>query len=223
MHLWGAAGGNDACSGAAGGYSTAKVQMTANQKIYVYIGDSGQASVPSYGRAGWNGGGVGSTGYGVSGSGGGASDIRTISGEWYQNLWSRILVAGGGGGGGCYSSGGVGGGLIGGHGYFGGGTQTHAGPGGSFGIGATAPGDGGGGGGGWYGGGTITRWGDCRRGVDEGGGGGSSYIGGTATNPVTAASTLAGNAWMPNTSLTGSMLGNNGPCYGYFYLRERIK
>ena len=219
MHLWGSDGGDDAAPGGNGGYATGMLHINARQNIYVYVGRRGESGTgynPSY-----NGGGNSGGGHGWSGSGGGATDVRTASGAWNQNLWSRLLVAGAGGGGGCATAGGVGGGTVGGTSAGGirGGTQTSAGPGGSFGIGGTNRMDGGGGGGGWYGGG-ADQSGDRHRG-DLGGGGGSSYIGGSAANPVRNGKTIAGNSWMPNTSLNGQMVGNNGPCFCYFYLTER--
>ena len=219
VHLWGSDGGDDAAPGGNGGYATGMLHINARQNIYVYVGRRGESGTgynPSY-----NGGGNSGGGHGWSGSGGGATDVRTASGAWNQNLWSRLLVAGAGGGGGCATAGGVGGGTVGGTSAGGirGGTQTSAGPGGSFGIGGTNRMDGGGGGGGWYGGG-ADQSGDRHRG-DLGGGGGSSYIGGSAANPVRNGKTIAGNSWMPNTSLNGQMVGNNGPCFCYFYLTER--
>ena len=233
MQLWGAAGGWDngvggpnrpggpageGLPGGCGGYVAAEMYIKAHQSIYVYVGCEGRSNVSGKG-AGYNGGGnPGLSGW--SGSGGGASDIRSVSGDWNENLWSRILVAAGGGGAG-HSPGGYGGGLVGGssanaNSYQGlqrgiaGATQNSPGIRGGFGYGGTNISDGGGGGGGWYGGGAGDK--------DVGGSGGSSYIGGTTSNPVMNARTIAGNSWMPNTSLAGTMLGNSGPCYVYIHL-----
>ena len=65
-----------------GGWVQALLSVSVGQTLYIYVG-----SVDFNG-----GGGAGQCG----GIGGGATDIRTISG----NLTSRLIVAGGGGGGG---------------------------------------------------------------------------------------------------------------------------
>ena len=120
-----------------------------------------------------------------------------------------VIVAGGGGGAAHTGDGGAGGGISGiagasSSGSSGaGGTQTSAGYGGSFGFGGEAPRHAGGGGGGYYGGGAGGD--DC----NDGGGGGSGYIN---TRLLTGASTIAGNAAMPNPS-GGNMTGNSGNGY----------
>ena len=114
-----------------------------------------------------------------SGPGGGATDLRLLSGAYedHQGLLSRIMVAAGGGGSNDDNNGGDGGALIGQNGKTDtgkGGTQTAGGTGqvnGSLGIGGGSYYDGGGGGGGLYGGGQGTNF-------DHPGGGGSSYISG---------------------------------------------
>jgi Glycine rich protein len=68
--------------GGLGGWVQALLSVSADQTLYIYVGS-----------VGFNGGGVGVAGQ-YGGSGGGATDIRTISG----NLTSRLIVAGGGGG-----------------------------------------------------------------------------------------------------------------------------
>lgn len=161
-------------------------------RYYIYVGDKGIDGTTSTGAraGGFNGGGTST--YLYSGSGGGASDIRTsASGTSYTN---RLVVAGGGGGAGynCASSpynqqtGGPGGSSVGGAGFVcnantntsqcgQGGTQTAGGAGatsfggsGSLGAGQNASTGiySGGGGGGYYGGGA---------GYYGGGGGGSSF------------------------------------------------
>ncbi|MEY3399355.1 MAG: hypothetical protein RL220_1949 [Bacteroidota bacterium] len=140
--------------------------------LFVYVGGMG-----GLGTGGFNGGGDGGSGTNSHG-GGGASDVRLISGD----LYSRLLVAGGGGGA-YYDTyqdffGGVGGGFVGGEGAAiveggKGGNQLEGGYGavqsGSFGFGGNANSNSAGGGGGWYGGGAKSI---------SGGGGGSGYIGG---------------------------------------------
>ena len=87
-------GGNDQSSGGLGGWVQASLSVTAGQMLYIYVGGDGST--------GFNGGGYGDYGYY---EGGGATDIRTISG----NLTSRLIVAGGGGGFGDGNPGGNGG------------------------------------------------------------------------------------------------------------------
>lgn len=148
-----------------------------------------------------------------------ATDIRTISGNWDQNLNTRIAVAAGGGGAGVRSKDdGYGGALVGGNGIGFrekdkrgmGGTQTEAGKKGGFGYGGTASPDGGGGGGGWYGGGAGDN--------DTGAGGGSSYISGysgCAASPTgyvfQNAQMIAGNQSMPAPD-GGYEVGHSGEC-----------
>ena len=175
IEAWGSQGGNDAHEGGAGGYVSGEVYIKGGTKLYVYVGAPGKTDATGSGAA-YNGG-ANPGNYGVSGAGGGASDVRTVGGAWNdsKSLASRIIVAAGGGGGGCFTGGGPAGGL---RGYAGGaghagGSQTSGGPNAGFGYGGTPyldGADGGGGGGGWYGGGAGLG--------DNGGGGGSSYISG---------------------------------------------
>lgn len=148
----GASGGN-------GGRVQAILPVTAQQELYIVVGDiPASAATASYN----------------------ASDIRTDNTGITNNtsLQSRLIVAGGGGSGYGSREGGAGGGLTGGNatsassttgGY--GGTQTSGGSGGkvassgSFGLGGNGS-NGSAGGAGWYGGGG---------GRNVGGGGGSSY------------------------------------------------
>ncbi|MCD8362300.1 MAG: hypothetical protein LUC98_04945, partial [Lachnospiraceae bacterium] len=174
VQLWGAQGGNSASSGGKtggkGAYVSGRIHLTAGTLLYVYVGGPGlQGGSGSTGGAGYNGGGISACG--CSGSGGGATDIRTVKGsDWddYDSLASRIAVAAGGGGAGSYTNytnGGYGGALVGGvasgsaiataKSYA---TQSQAGLKGSFGKGGALPVKSGtnhaaGGGGGWYGGG----------------------------------------------------------------------
>ena len=178
IELWGAKGGDTA--GAKGGYATGEVYLTKGTELYVYVGQ--RISSTSNATA-FNGGPSSSGGK----PGGGATDVRLVSGSWNNatSLRSRIMVAGGGGAGsGGSGTPGAGGTLVGGNGGTAtGGKQTAGGSGqgsytsGSFGTG----GNGCGGGGGYYGGGG----GGCVSGA----GGGSSYISGYAgSNSVTSAS-----------------------------------
>lgn len=162
IELWGAQGGSG--PGASGGYVSGQIFLTVGEKLYVYVGQKNDVA----NETAFNGG----TGTYGGTPGGGATDVRLISGSWSDlySLKSRIMIAGGGGSG---QSTGYGGGLTGNNGgvatagtqiTFG--VQEHIYGNGSFGIG----GGGCGGGGGYYGGGG----GACV----NGGGGGSSFISG---------------------------------------------
>ena len=112
---WGAQGGHTyfngdgvARLGRRGGYTKGTLSLSASTPLYVYVGQKGinseHVSTPRPG--GWNGGGKGTwddspNDDDASGSGGGATDIRLISGNWdnFSSLKSRIMVAGGGCGG----------------------------------------------------------------------------------------------------------------------------
>ena len=239
IELWGAQGGYRGAitNGGYGGYTTATIHMTPNDKLYIYVGGSGQSGMAS---GGWNGGGSRTTS-GLPG-GGGATDVRTVDTgtNWSDttSLNSRLLVAGGGGSGGAPSRpGGYGGGYNGesrtqsyGSGG-GGGTQSSGGSGGSnnsgtFGQGGQglyrANGYGGAGGGGWYGGGGVYPDGSVDD--DRGGGGGSSYIltedsykpSGYLLSAedyvLTDGQTISGNSTMPNPN-GGYMTGRTGNGY----------
>jgi len=197
LEVWGAQGGDTGNrEGGRGGYVYGEISLTKNEILYVYSGAKGgplasNGTIPG----GWNGGGSGDN---IYGSGGGATDIRTVSGQWNDlaSLNSRIIVAGGGGSSYNVYAGGAGG-LIGGAGQSSlgyaitGGTQTSGGSsGGTFGIGASqnSPYGGGGGGGGWYGGGSNNG----KYVQNNSGGGGSSYLG-TLKNTTTTSGLNTGN------------------------------
>lgn len=203
IELWGAQGGGT--YGAKGGYTSGNINLVKDQVLYIYVG---QNASQQYG--GWNGGGnmlpsgISSSGLRLGSAGGGATDVRLISGTWdnSNSLISRIMVAGGGGGYGYveYSGAGVGGGLTGGASagtasvcVSRGGTQTAGGyyncgadsqNSGVFGKGGTTSASvtpvlttGGGGGGGYYGGGGNVSVSNDYQDM-SGGGGGSSFISG---------------------------------------------
>lgn len=126
IELWGASGGDFApILGGKGGYTSGDIYLIKDTALYVYIGGS-----PSGEAGGYNGGGSLAAGQGIYGSaGGGATDIRLVSGAWNDttSLISRIMVAGAGAGanyrnyvdqacGYGEGAGGYGGGLIGGTG-----------------------------------------------------------------------------------------------------------
>jgi hypothetical protein len=213
IQTWGAQGANGipysssfSSSGGRGGYTTGQYTATAGTVFNVYVGGTGGAATTNGTSAGgYNGGGAAAQ-MGMAG-GGGASDVR-VGGTALSN---RIIVAGGGGGGGnaengvASSNGGPGGGLIAptlasstqfvGRTPGSGGTQS---TGNALGIGQTSSGDNlrGGGGGGYYGGTVGSN--------STGGGGGSGFVG-----SLTSASSIAGNASMPNPD-GGTMTGRTG-------------
>jgi hypothetical protein len=196
LETWGASGGGNNGLGGKGGYAFGEKEFKAGDIVYVYVGEMSNSA---YG--GWNGGGNSVLSYQYGFGGGGATDIRTIDGNWNDNesLNSRIIVAGAGGGsdnGSEDAKGGAGGGLTGGAGTYGvpssnghpgtGGTQTHGGksidglnPGGLGFGGNGSLSDAGGGGAGYCGGGGSS-------GNNEGGGGGSSYIEGLVNAETTS-------------------------------------
>ena len=148
IEAWGAASGKSNNTTASkvrerrpGAYASGYINLTAGDTLYVYVGCRGADS--AWGLAGTNQGGYNGGGNGYNANtvrsgagGGGATDIRLVSGDWNNatSLNSRILVAGGGGG--SYSDGNSGvttGGI--GSSYFGGngsrtGDGTYVGPGG---------------------------------------------------------------------------------------------
>ena len=119
LETWGAQGGGvSSLPGGYGGYSAGNIELSQNEKLYVYVGENynGYKSTLSF-----NGGGSGTYSTGentVNFNGGGATDIRLVSGDWNStaSLASRIIIAGGGGGYSNWSTGSKGGsagGLIG--------------------------------------------------------------------------------------------------------------
>ena len=199
IELWGASGGSKD-GGGLGGYTKGVIKLNQNEKLYIYVGGKGTTTTGKTGATGgYNGGGAGgapgnttNSEYTGGPSGGGATDVRLVSGTWdnQTSLNSRIMVAGGGGGRNDSTTGHAGGlsaydgltklywesskGVK--------GTQTS---GYAFGIGGAGDKGGGnvsactgegGGGGGYYGGtGGLHTSGNC---YEIGGGGGSSYISG---------------------------------------------
>lgn len=98
IELWGASGGDvGPYKGGLGGYTSGYIHLQEGQVLYFYVGGEGSQSA----IGGWNGGGnlePGQEAFGASG--GGATDVRLVSGAWnnFDSLKSRIMVAGGGGG-----------------------------------------------------------------------------------------------------------------------------
>ncbi len=100
LQVWGASGGyrNDSSLAGRGGYTSGNIALQQGDSVYVYVGGSGNSvkqAVNNIYQGGYNGGGYR---YGYPG-GGGATDIRFISGRWDDrtSLLSRVIVAGGGG------------------------------------------------------------------------------------------------------------------------------
>ena len=102
MECWGASGGLGSGTSTSvpgcGAYVRGTITLPAGQELYVYVGAQG---VATNNTGAWNGGGPKGTNN-QDGSGGGATDIRTLgtagSSTWSSNLESRIIVAGAGGG-----------------------------------------------------------------------------------------------------------------------------
>lgn len=137
IDLWGAQGGSsDDAEGGKGAYTSGTLYLNKGEKLYIYVGGKGSSRTYAEGAGtvagGYNGGASGNvsrTDYTQKNSGGGgATDVRLVSGTWNNaaSLRSRIMVAAGGGG--IYSAtdggvqvpaaGGVGGALTGGAGYY---------------------------------------------------------------------------------------------------------
>lgn len=209
LEAWGAQGGYRSSTSYAGkgGYSVGTITLTANTKLYAYVGGSGNTGGTS---GGFNGGGKRDNYNG----GGGGTDFRIGS----DSLYARVIVAGGGGSDGATNKTGMyGGGTSGGsasqnYGNGGqGGTATSGGAG--YSSGANTPGSFGKGGQGY------------NRSSGYGGGGGSGYVytSSTASNYpsgcllnssyyLSNASTTAGNASMPATT-SGTETGHSGNGY----------
>ena len=103
IQCWGASGGGASiarCVGC-GGYVAGKIFLTKNQALYVYIGQRGNNYNNYSSTYMFNGGGYANNVATYCGAcGGGATDIRTINGDWDNStsLDSRIMIAAGGGG-----------------------------------------------------------------------------------------------------------------------------
>ena len=102
IECWGASGGGaDINNGGSGGYVSGKISLTKDLVLYVYIGQRGNNRDNYSSTYMFNGGGYANNLDTYCGScGGGATDIRTINGNWDNStsLNSRIMIAAGGGG-----------------------------------------------------------------------------------------------------------------------------
>lgn len=98
IEAWGASGVDSGDNlGGTGAFTSGLIDLKVNDKIYVYVGSTGNSD-----NGGYNGGGsitLNQSEYGGA-SGGGATDIRLKSGSWdsVDGLRSRIMVASGGAG-----------------------------------------------------------------------------------------------------------------------------
>ena len=236
LKCWGADGGvrELVASAARGGYVEGTINLPSQELVEVFVGGSGigdnlissSYTNQCFPELSANGGGapsaVGSTANGNGRSGGGASDIRIITGlgQDDDSLYARVIVAGGAGGQ-SSGNGGVGGGETGGNPT--GSAGQNAGPGtqtgspqsatllttGGFGYGGssdtTGTYAGGAGGSGWYGGsGTIPASSDA----NKGGAGGSGYVLTTDSYKPTGY-LLDARYYLTDTTLTAG--GNNLP------------
>ena len=113
IECWGAGGSHDTIKeGGNGAYVRGNIRIIRKTTLYLFAGESGK----TYGDVTYNGGGSGLfipdpdplyndfwlsiKGKAKCGSGGGATDVRLVDGEWnsFESLKSRIMVAAGGGG-----------------------------------------------------------------------------------------------------------------------------
>lgn len=97
IELWGASGGvPDDISYGQGAYTKGSIHLKKGDTFYVYVGEKGKNNR----TVSFNGGGYGGYGKEIGWSGGGATDIRLMNGNWnnLEGLKSRVMVAGGGGG-----------------------------------------------------------------------------------------------------------------------------
>ena len=116
IELWGASGGGSGSAvGGNGAYVSGKIELSKEQKLYIYVGQNNTYTsdmcYPSNPNTTFNGSIVGTCSVG-----GGATDVRlTSTTNWYDfdSLKSRIMVAAGGGGAIYAGKAGSGGGLIG--------------------------------------------------------------------------------------------------------------
>lgn len=98
IQLWGAAGGSLSGSrGGNGAYTKGTIYLNKEETIYLYTGQKGEINQLTQS---FNGGGIAATNDNICTAGGGATDVRLVSGSWnnFDSLKSRIMVAGGGAG-----------------------------------------------------------------------------------------------------------------------------
>ena len=135
IECWGAQGGNspqdsnnkyfNVVYGGKGGYCSGMISLSNGLVFYIYVGQSDVGQAPISEKS-FNGGGAPTGRWDYPRSGGGATDVRLIEGNtWddFGSLKSRIIVAAGGGGAQHYENGingegGYAGGLLGQNGFF---------------------------------------------------------------------------------------------------------
>ena len=102
IQCWGASGGGASVgTGGSGGYTSGIISLNKKRVLYIYIGQRGKRYEDYSSTYMFNGGGFANKTDTHCGScGGGATDIRTINGNWDNStsLNSRIIIAAGGGG-----------------------------------------------------------------------------------------------------------------------------
>ena len=112
------ADGTGKCAGGYGSYTSGDIYLNKNEKLYIYVGGKGTTGIEKQlAPGGYNGGGSGThdnSDNEANGAGGGATDVRLVSGLWNDaaSLNSRIMVAAGGGGASDTYSGLAGGGIV---------------------------------------------------------------------------------------------------------------
>ena len=199
LELWGAQGGSITNTNG-GAYTAGEIVLNKDSNLYIYVGEQGNNTRNTAFNGGGKGGATNSSDETFKGSsGGGATDIRLVGGNWDDtaSLKSRIMVAAGSGGGTdeVYERAGensIAGGLTGGTGgYYNGhsyvnqngkgGTQTAGGAAGNNHFSATGTNNAG----------TFGVGGNCDSTSDNkgAGGGGGGYFGGGA-----GGSTLSGGS-----------------------------
>lgn len=104
IELWGSQGGDSAAYyGGKGAYTIGMINLEKDEKLYIYTGEQGHPANENYNGT-FNGGaevGLHSRAGEIwGGTGGGATDIRLVKGNWndFEGLKSRIMVAAAGGG-----------------------------------------------------------------------------------------------------------------------------
>ena len=105
IEMAGAQGGASDTSLSLGAKTSGYIELKAGEKLYFYVGKQGTSPNTNCRSTGYefNGGGIAKPGQittACGGTGGGATDVRLVSGNWddTSSLISRIMVAGAGGG-----------------------------------------------------------------------------------------------------------------------------
>ena len=107
IELWGAQGGGDSSyPGGKGGYTSGEIYLNKDDNLYIYVGQDGSSTKTVYNNGWYTRPYSYNTSSGYSYSGGGGTDVRVISGNWYDfnSIKSRIMVASSGGGSNTYHS-----------------------------------------------------------------------------------------------------------------------